>query len=84
MGLAGSGSNTAGLAFGGNTTAVTGATEEWDVVTRGAWATGGSLNTARASLAGVGTQTAGLALVDIMEQLQFQILNLITEQVGLK
>jgi hypothetical protein len=43
------------------TTAVTGATEEWDVVTRGAWATGGSLNTARASLAGVGTQTAALA-----------------------
>jgi hypothetical protein len=31
------------------------------VVTRGAWATGGSLNTAREKLGGAGTQTAALA-----------------------
>jgi hypothetical protein len=37
------------LAFGGLTTGATlsGATEEWDVATRGAWATGNPLNTAR-------------------------------------
>jgi hypothetical protein len=53
--------NTVALAFGGSTGSDTGATEEWNVVTRGAWATGGSLNTARQGLAGAGTQNAGLA-----------------------
>ena len=55
--LAGAGTQTAGLAFGGgppNTTA----TEEYD---GSAWTAGGNLGTARYKLAGCGTQTAGLA-----------------------
>jgi hypothetical protein len=58
--LAGAGTQTAALGFGGYTgTANTGATEEYDGST---WTTSpGSLNTARNTLAGAGTQTAALA-----------------------
>jgi hypothetical protein len=58
--LAGCGTQTAGLAFGGYTGTVrTGATEEYDGTS---WTTSPTgLNTARNSLAGAGTQTAGLA-----------------------
>ena len=55
--LAGCGTQTAALAFGG--LPVTGATEEYDGSTLTANPTG--LNTARAYLAGCGTQTAALA-----------------------
>jgi hypothetical protein len=55
--LAGCGTQTAGLAFGGFAPAATGATEEYD---GNSWTTSpGSLGTAR-SLAGCGTQTAAL------------------------
>ena len=54
--LAGAGTQTVGLAFGG--TGPTAATEEYNGST---WTAGGSLNTARNFLAGAGTQTAGLA-----------------------
>ena len=56
--LAGCGTQTTALAFGG-TPAPTGATEEYDGSTWTANPTG--LNTARYSLAGCGTQTAALA-----------------------
>ena len=58
--LAGAGTQTAALGFGGNDgTAATGATEEYDGTS---WATSpGSLNTARRLLAGSGKQTAGRA-----------------------
>jgi hypothetical protein len=55
--LAGCGTQTAGLAFGGYDTAVTGATEEYDGST---WTTGGSLKQ-QEFLGGAGTQTAALA-----------------------
>jgi hypothetical protein len=57
--LAGAGTQTAGLAFGGD--APPGrqiATEEYDGT---AWTAGGNLATARSGLAGCGIQTAGLA-----------------------
>jgi hypothetical protein len=57
--LGGAGIQTAGLAFGGYTTAVTAATEEYD---GSAWTGGGNLGTARNFLAGAGTQTAGLGI----------------------
>jgi hypothetical protein len=58
-GLGGAGTQTAALAFGGETTVETGATEEYDGST---WTTSpGSLNTARRGLAGCGTQPAALA-----------------------
>jgi hypothetical protein len=57
--LAGAGTQTSALAFGGAIPSSTGATEEYDGTS---WATSpGSLNTARFALAGCGTQTAGLA-----------------------
>ena len=57
--LAGCGTQTAGLAFGGYNTPLIAATEEYNGTS---WATSpGSLNTARLSLAGAGTQTAALA-----------------------
>jgi hypothetical protein len=70
--LAGAGTQTAALAFGGILVhANTAATEEYDGST---WATSpGSLNTARRSLAGAGTQTAGLAFggyIQLEEQLK--------------
>ena len=56
--LAGAGSTTAGLAFGGDSAPpITGATEEFN---GSGWTTGGSLNQARQGLGGAGTQTAGL------------------------
>ena len=54
--LAGTGTQTAGLAFGGNPT--TNATEHYD---GSAWTAGGNMGTARKALAGAGTQTTGLA-----------------------
>ena len=52
------------LAMSGYSTALTGVTEEFtksaNVITAGAWASTNSLNTGRSSLAGAGTQTAGL------------------------
>jgi hypothetical protein len=57
--LAGAGTQTAALAFGGLNPPVSSATEEYD---GNSWTTSpGSLNTARYSLAGAGTQTAALA-----------------------
>jgi hypothetical protein len=56
--LAGAGTQTAGLGFGGLTTVVVNNTEEYD---GSAWTAGGNLGTARNRLAGAGTQTAGLA-----------------------
>jgi len=56
--LAGCGTQTAGLSFGGFTTARVGTTEEYDGTS---WSSGGSLATARFYLAGCGTQTAGLS-----------------------
>jgi hypothetical protein len=58
-GLAGAGTQTAALAFGGgNIPPATGATEEYDGST---WTTRTGLNTARYNLGGAGTQTAALA-----------------------
>jgi hypothetical protein len=54
--LAGAGTQTAALAFGG--TPFTAATEEYNGTS---WASVNSMNTAREKLAGCGTQTAGLA-----------------------
>ena len=56
-GLAGAGTQTTALGFGGFTTTVSNATEEYSGYT---WTTGGNLGTARYLLAGAGTQTAGL------------------------
>jgi hypothetical protein len=56
--LAGAGTQTVGLAFGGDDNLSTGATEEYD---GNSWTNSNSMNTARSSLGGTGTQTAGLA-----------------------
>jgi hypothetical protein len=58
--LAGCGTQTAALAFGGSTGSITGATEEYDGTT---WTSNptGNLATTRYGLAGCGTQTAALA-----------------------
>ena len=57
--LAGAGTQTAGLAFGGNTPPATGATEEYDGST---WTSSPvSMNTARGYLGGCGTQASALA-----------------------
>jgi hypothetical protein len=56
-GLAGAGTQTAALAFGGYDTATSAATEEYDGST---WTSVNSLNTARFGLGGAGTQTAAL------------------------
>ena len=58
-GLAGAGTQTEALAFGGRTTVDVGSTEEYDGSTWTANPTG--LNTVRRFLAGAGTQTAALA-----------------------
>jgi hypothetical protein len=55
-GLAGAGTQTAGLGFGGRPS--TAATEEYSGYT---WVAGGNMGTARYSLGGGGTQAAGLA-----------------------
>jgi hypothetical protein len=57
MNLAGTGTQTAALAFGGDIPSPTGATEEYDGTN---WATSNPLNTARRVLGGAGTQTAAL------------------------
>ena len=58
--LAGSGTQNAGLAFGGYSPGFStrSCTEEYDGTS---WATSGALITARCELAGAGTQNAGLA-----------------------
>jgi hypothetical protein len=56
--LAGAGTQTAGLAFGGRNPGDSNATEEYNGTS---WGPGGNLGTARRALAGAGTQTAGLA-----------------------
>ena len=59
--LAGAGTQTAGLGFGGSNidgSVNSNATEEYD---GSAWTAGGNLNTTRRQLAGAGIQTAGLA-----------------------
>ena len=56
--LAGVGTNTASLVFGGLTPSVTAITESYNGTS---WTEVADLNTARASLAGTGTQTAALA-----------------------
>ena len=57
--LAGAGTQTSALGFGGLTTVVVTNTEEYNGT---AWTAGGNMVTARRSLAGCGTQTAGLAI----------------------
>ena len=56
--LAGCGTQTSGLSFGGYTTTSVNNTEEY---TGTSWCTGGNLITARNGLSGCGTQTAGLS-----------------------
>ena len=56
--LAGAGTQTAGLGFGGETTVVIANTEEYN---GSGWTSGGNMGTARDNLAGCGLQTAGLA-----------------------
>jgi hypothetical protein len=56
--LAGAGTQTAGLVFGGRIPPDSNATEEYDGST---WTAGGNLGTARKYMGGCGTQTAGLA-----------------------
>jgi len=57
--LAGAGTQTAGLSFGGYTTVVVTTTEEYDGTS---WTASNGLNTARRGLAGAGTLTAGLSV----------------------
>ena len=57
-GLAGAGTQNAGLAIGGRVPAAVSCTEEYD---GSSWSAGGNLSTARYYLAGAGTQNAGLA-----------------------
>jgi hypothetical protein len=79
--LAGAGTQTAALAFGGIDTAATGATEEYDGTS---WATNPTgLNTARTGLAGAGIQTAALAFGGTIQLLQEQQKN-IMELLGQK
>ena len=58
-GLAGAGTQTAGLCMGGTTGSNSAKTEEYNGTS---WSAGGDLATARGSLAGAGTQTAGLCM----------------------
>jgi hypothetical protein len=55
--LAGAGTQTAGLGFGGYTPGVTNATEHYD---GSAWTAGGNMGTARYNPGGTGTLSAGL------------------------
>jgi hypothetical protein len=61
--LAGAGTQTAALAFGGIDTANTGATEEYD---GNSWTNSNSMNTARRALGGAGIQTAALGFAGIL------------------
>ena len=56
--LAGCGTQSAGLSFGGDTGRYSNKTEEYNGTS---WSSGGDLNTARDGLAGCGTQSAGLS-----------------------
>jgi len=58
-GLAGAGTQTAGLCMGGYTGSDSAITEEYDGTS---WSRSGDLNTARRELAGCGTQSAGLCM----------------------
>ena len=58
-GLAGAGTQDAGLCMGGYISAVSAVTEEYDGAS---WSSGGNLATARGELTGAGTQTAGLCM----------------------
>jgi hypothetical protein len=64
--LGGAGTAQAGLAFGGNTGSVTGATEEYNsninAITPAAWASGGNLPTNNSYQASAGIQTAALGM----------------------
>ena len=53
------------------------------VTTSGAWATGGSLNTARPQITAFGTQTAGLFFGGGAEQLWYQFVGLEGAETGL-
>jgi hypothetical protein len=57
--LAGAGTQTAGLAFGGQYLFSRSSTEEYDGTS---WSNGGNMGTGRRFLAGAGTQSAGLAI----------------------
>jgi len=57
MSLAGTGTQTASLAMGGETPSVTGTTEKYDGTS---WVSAPSMSTARFGSGGAGTQTAGL------------------------
>jgi hypothetical protein len=57
-GLAGTGTQTAALGFGGDIPPITGATEEYNGTS---WTSSKFMNTARTYLTGAGTQTAALA-----------------------
>ena len=57
--LGGAGTQTAGLAFGGQNPPSLNLTEEWDGTN---WTSGGTLNDGRRNLGGFGTQTAGYAV----------------------
>ena len=56
--LGGAGTQTAGLAFGGDGPSKTNTTEEYN---GSSWTNGGNMGTAKSELGGTGTQTAGLA-----------------------
>jgi hypothetical protein len=56
--LGGTGTQTAGLAFGGENPPTTGATEEYD---GNSWTNSNNMNTARLGVTGTGTQIAGLS-----------------------
>ncbi len=58
-GLAGAGTQNAGLCMGGDAGSNSARTEEYNGTS---WSSGGNLNTARGYLAGAGTQTAGLCM----------------------
>jgi hypothetical protein len=69
--LGSAGTQTAGLAFGGDLPGATGATEEYDGTSWTSNPTG--LNTARRYIAGCGTQTAalgfgGILLLQVLQQ----------------
>jgi hypothetical protein len=54
------GTQTAGLAFAGQTSVLTSVVTNTEEYNGSGWSAGGSVNTARGNLAGTGTQTAGL------------------------
>ena len=65
LGSAINGTNSATLAFGGRTATIQSSTEEFNfsatVITGAAWSSGGSMNTSRSYMAGLGTRPASLA-----------------------